>query len=208
MGAGRKAAGAPVNGPRERHDGFTAARKKRFLEALGKHGSIADACRVAGVSRRTFYYHRDKWPDFAAACEGALARAAGAVETLAWQRATVGADEVTIRDGKVVQIRRKPSDSMLRMLLMASNPRKYGRMAASRRKEIEKDMRRRIEAEVREEWCRRHVASDEEVDAELTKRLQAYGARIRADPQARAQGSGPGDGGHGEAGRGEEGLGE
>jgi hypothetical protein len=176
--------GQAKRGPRERHDGFTAARKKAFLEALAAKGTIADACRIAGVSRRTFYYHRDRWPDFAAACEAALVRAAGAVETLAWERATIGADEVTIRDGAVVQIRRKPSDAILRLLLMASNPRKYGRMAAWRRKAIEKETRERlraeIEAQVRGEWHRRHVASREEVEAELVERLDALARELRA----------------------------
>lgn len=167
-------------GPRERHDGFTAARKKAFLEALAKHGTLADACRIAGVSRRTFYYHRDRWQDFAAACEAALARAAGAVETLAWERATVGADEVTIRGGEVVQVRRRPSDAMLRMLLMASNPKKYGRMGRMRRADIEKELRPRIERELREKILGEEVASNEEVREALVRRLTAFGIRVRA----------------------------
>jgi hypothetical protein len=159
-------------GPRERHDGFTAKRKKIFLEALAKTGTIADACRIAAVSRRTFYYHRDRWGDFARACEAATARAAGAIETLAWERATLGAEEVLIRDGAVVQVRRKPSDAILRMLLMASNPKKYGRMARMRRKEIEKELRARIEKEV---WAAIEAEQPpiEQVRDELIGRLDA-----------------------------------
>jgi AcrR family transcriptional regulator len=162
--SGREQAGRP----RERHDGFTGARKKAFLEALGKYGTIADACRVAGVSRRTFYYHRDRWADFAAACEGQLARAAGAIETLAWERATVGAEEVVIRGGEVVQVRRKPSDAMLRLLLQASDPAKYGRMGEMRRGEIERQVRAQIAAEAAQ-------------DAQSTEALfEALAARLDA----------------------------
>lgn len=183
-------------GPRERHDGFTAAKKKACVEALSKYGNITDACRIAGVSRKTFHYHRSKWPDFASACEAALARAAGTIEAIAWQRATVGADEVTIRGGEVVQVKRKPSDSMLRMLLMASNPKKYGRLAQARRKEIEKDVRRRIKAEVREEWRRRPVDSSEELESALLKQLDIARTRLRAEAEAEAKArSGGGAGG-------------
>jgi hypothetical protein len=189
-------------GPRERHDGFTAAKKRACVEALATYGTIADACRVAGVSRKTFHYHRDKWPAFAAECEAALARAASAIEALAWERATIGAEEVIIRGGEVVQVKRKPSDSMLRMLLMASNPRRYGRLADARRKEIERQLRERIEAEVREEWRRRNFASNEQIEVELRKRLQAYGERVRAEaaalPEAGGE-AGRGGGAEGEA---------
>jgi AcrR family transcriptional regulator len=177
--------------PRERHDGFTAARKKAFLEALGKHGTIADACRIAGVSRRTFYYHRDRWADFAAACEGQLARAAGAVETLAWERATVGAEEVTIRGGEVVQVKRKPSDAMLRLLLQASNPRKYGRMAAARRKAIEREVRAKMLGEGRGRMP--PVATDAEVRDALVRALEAHGLRRRAAGQPEGAADGRGD---------------
>jgi len=172
--------------PRERWDGFTAARKKVFLEALGKHGTIADACRIAGVSRRTFYYHHDKWPDFAAACAGQLARAAGAVEALAWERATVGGEEMVIRGGEVVQVRRKPSDAMLRMLLQASNPKKYGRMAATRRKAIEKELRAKIAAEGGGGGVRQpRRATNEEVFESLLRSLHSLGVRMTAE-EARA----------------------
>jgi AcrR family transcriptional regulator len=180
--SGREQAGRP----RERHDGFTGARKKAFLEALGKYGTIADACRVAGVSRRTFYYHRDRWADFAAACEGQLARAAGAIETLAWERATVGAEEVVIRGGEVVQVRRKPSDAMLRLLLQASDPAKYGRMAEVRRAEIEGQVRAEIAAEA--------AQSTEGLFDELAARLAAMQAEESAEDSGVAGEAEPGEG--------------
>ena len=48
-----------------KRDGFTPAKKAKALEALGKYGNVADACRVAGISDTTFYRHLNKDPDFA-----------------------------------------------------------------------------------------------------------------------------------------------
>jgi hypothetical protein len=155
--------------PRYRHDGFTPARKALFLEALGQCGCYADACRVAGVSRKTFYYHRDRWADFRGQCEAAIARATVPLETLAWQRAVEGTPEKIIRGGEVVQIRLKPSDSVLRLLLQASNPKKYGRLSRGgpTRREIESQLRKRVENEVRAA-----IAEQSRVDgAELFERL-------------------------------------
>lgn len=39
--------------PRVRHDAFTEARKRAFLEALVKEGCIARACQRANVGART-----------------------------------------------------------------------------------------------------------------------------------------------------------
>src|SRR5205085_11727718 len=121
-----------------RRDGFTPEKRRKAVKALAKYGTVVDAARAVGVSDTTFYRHLNKDPDFLRMCLLAREQAAKPIETLAWERATIGAEEVVIRDGKIVQVKRKPSDAMLRMLLMASNPKKHGRMAAERRKAIEK----------------------------------------------------------------------
>lgn len=161
--------------PLARHDGFTPARRRACLEGLERFGTVTAACKAAGISRETFRRHRNASPDFRSACEAALARASGAVEAIAWERATVGAEEVTMRDGAVVQVKRKPSDAMLRMLLMASNPEKYGSLANARREAIEAAMRPRIEAELRAEAKSKEdrnsaesVALRAKIEAELT----------------------------------------
>jgi AcrR family transcriptional regulator len=178
-----------------KRDGFTPEKKRKAVKALAKYGTVVDAARAVGVSDTTFYRHLNKDPDFLRMCELAREEAAKPIETLAWERATIGAEEVVIRDGKVVQVKRKPSDAMLRMLLMASSPKRHGRMAGERRKVIEKEVRARIEAEVREELLRRQVATPEEVRAQLVKGLAALGHRLRAG-EAEAEGNewGEGDG--------------
>ncbi len=166
---------------RYRHDGFTAEKRRRFLKALGKTGCIADAARVAGVSTTTVDRWRKKDARFDRLCVTALDKAASHLDTLAWERGVIGIEEPVWHYGKLVGTRMKRSDAIFRMLLIASNRKKYGRMGAVARKQIEREVRAKIEAEVRAELLPR-VASDEEVEAALVKRLAAYQRRVRGQP--------------------------
>jgi hypothetical protein len=112
---------------RLRHDGFTPARQKAFLKTLGETGCVRDACRVAGVSSTTAYRCRERLAGFAERWDTALAMAATELEAVAWKRAVEGVEVQTIRKGKVVASVKKPSDSILRLLMQGANPAKYGR---------------------------------------------------------------------------------
>lgn len=136
---------------RYRHDGFTAKKRRRFLKALGKMGCIRDAAKVAVISTTTVDRWRAKDKSFDRQCVAALDMAASRIEPLAWERGVTGIEEPVIYYGKVVGMRLKRSDSIFRMILMASNPKKYGRMGAVKRKQIEKELRKRVEREVRAE---------------------------------------------------------
>jgi len=145
----------PAAGFRRRRDGFTAAKREAFVVALARYGTVSDACRVVGISDTTFRRHEKRDAEFAGRCRKAKREAAGKLETLAWERATVGADETLIRDGAVVQVKRKPSDAMLRLLMQASEPERYGGTMGRRvdvkalRADIEAELRPKIEAELR-----------------------------------------------------------
>jgi hypothetical protein len=170
------------------------------IEALAKYGNVTDAARVAGVSDTTFYRHLNKDPEFARLCDASRAKAARPLEMLAWQRAVEGAPETIIRKGEVVQIKVKPSDSMMRLMLQASNPKKYGRLSRGgpSRRQVEKKLRKTIEAEVRESMRLEMVASDEEVFESLCGALRVHGIRVRealAEEEAAARAGGDGSGG-------------
>lgn len=211
----------PAPGWRRKRDGFTAAKRQAFVAALATHGTIADACRIAGVSTTTFYRHEKRDADLASLCRAARAQAAGNLETLAWERGVTGIEEPVVQGGKVVATRRRRSDAIFRLILQASNPKKYGRMAAARRKEVEKEVRKRIEREVRAEIAGRLYATREETDAMILKRLSILHRRICADPAcaqcgreaaadaagAEAPGADPGDAAGAERGRAESGSG-
>jgi len=170
-----------------RHDGFTPEKRKRFLKTLAKTGCISDAARVAGISRNTAGRWRRKDGAFAKECGAAIEMAGSHVEVLAWERGVTGIEEPIYHYGKLVGTRIKRSDCIFRMLLMASNGKKFGRMGAVKRKEIELELRAQIklelraevEADVRKRLLPR-VASDEEVREALTKALIAFGDREAA----------------------------
>jgi len=147
-----------------KRDGFTPAKKAKAIEALGKYGNVADACRVAGISDTTFFRHLNKDPEFRSICEAARSKSAAVIEVLAWERGVTGIEEEVIHYGKVVGTRRKRSDAVFRMIMTASDPEKYGRQGQVLRTRIEKELRPRIEAEVRAEIAGREKAAA--VDAE------------------------------------------
>ena len=114
---------------RRRIDGFTPERQRRFLGALVETGCVGDSARVAGVSTTTIDRVRRLFPDFDAKCRAALDLALPNLEAIAYKRATVGAAQKVIRNGRLVEVRIKPSDSILRTLLAGAAPEKYGRFA-------------------------------------------------------------------------------
>lgn len=165
---------------RPRHDGFTREKRQRFLAEVERSGCIRDGCRAAGISKTTVERWRDKDAEFAAALALKLDLAAASLERLAYDRAVTGAEEVVIREGKIVAIKRKPSDAMLRMLLQGANPAKYGRTAGER--QASAAMRRRMKDELRAEIeAERDEPPIEEVRARVLERLDRIEAHHREE---------------------------
>ncbi len=79
--------------PRERADGFTAAKRRKCIKTLAKTGCVSDAARVSGVSRKTINDWRAKDPDFDRQCRVAIDKAGGHMETLAWERGVTGIED-------------------------------------------------------------------------------------------------------------------
>jgi hypothetical protein len=112
---------------RERIDGFSEEKEAAFLAELERSGCIRDAARVADISTTSISRHRRFRPAFDSACKLARVKARGPLEAIAWQRAVEGAETKIFRNGKLVEVRLKPSDAMLKTMLQASNPAKFGR---------------------------------------------------------------------------------
>ncbi|MBL8652475.1 MAG: hypothetical protein JNL35_18970 [Sphingopyxis sp.] len=93
------------------------ARTRVFLAVLAQTGCVADAARIAGVSRTSVNRSRRLFAPFDAACVEALANALRGLEAVAYQRAVVGRETIVYRDGKEVERRIVPSDSLLRLLI-------------------------------------------------------------------------------------------
>jgi len=104
-------------GLRIREDGWTVARTRTFLALLAQTGCVTDAARVAGVSRTSVNRSRKLFAPFDKACRDALAKALRGLEAVAYARAVEGREMVILRDGKEVERRIVPSDSLLALLL-------------------------------------------------------------------------------------------
>ena len=146
---------------RPRHDGFTPAKQKIFFKVLKKSGCIEDACRACGISTNTVRRWRNRWADFDEKVHCALAIASVELDMIAYKRATEGAEEKVYRDGKLVSVKVKPSDSILRLLMQGANPGKYGRTGQMPKGAILRELKKQAEAEAREKY--RAVATEAEL---------------------------------------------
>lgn len=174
---------------RPRHDGFTPARQRIFLETLRETGCILDACRSAGISSTTAYNARQRLPDLEKKWDLALAMVATPIEMIAYERATVGAERTVIREGKVVQTERKPSDTILRTLMLNGQRGREAAVGAAEREKIRAEVRRELELEQKRDG----VATHEELVAALAKRIAAVKRRYERQAQEakNAEGDGP-----------------
>ena len=163
---------AAEGGDRQRHDAFTPARKKLYLEALSKSGCILDACRETRVSSRTVYYHQGRDPEFRRHCELAIDMAGTTVELMAWERGVTGVEVDVIRGGKFVGTTLKRSDSILRLLLQGSNRKKYGPRPGFSRKRLLKHERSQMEREIRAQMAE-HLPSAETVRERIVRKVEA-----------------------------------
>jgi hypothetical protein len=129
-----------------RHDGWTGEKQRGFVEALAKAGNVRDACRVVGMSKTSAYRLRRIDPAFGEKWDAAQKQAGTSLDAVAFARAVEGVEEVVFRDGKEHTRRRRYSDSILRLLLQASNPEKYGRTGG----QLPVKAREEVEARVKE----------------------------------------------------------
>ncbi|HEY0028023.1 MAG TPA: hypothetical protein VGC35_09155 [Allosphingosinicella sp.] len=154
---------AAARGVRERIDGFSVEKEAVFLAELEKSGCVTDACRVADISTTSVTRHRRFRPAFDAACKLARVKARGPLEAIAWMRAVEGTPTKIIRKGKVVEERIKPSDAMLKTLMAAADPAKYGRGGGATPEQI---------AALKAEWeAERDRELTEEEEREVIDRL-------------------------------------
>ena len=104
---------------------FNKSARDRFLESLRETANVREACKAAGVGRRTAYDHRDADPEFAAAWKEAEEIATDALEAEARRRAIYGVAEPVFHKGAICGHIVKYSDRMLEILLKAHRPGKF-----------------------------------------------------------------------------------
>jgi len=104
---------------------MTARKKKKFLTAIAETGNITEACRLAQTTRTTVYRHKAADPDFAAKWEEAEEAAADMLEKEAWRRAVDGVEKGVYHEGKLVDVQKHYSDTLLIFLLKGRRPETY-----------------------------------------------------------------------------------
>lgn len=159
---------------RVRYDGWTPLRQRAFLRALSETGRYEDACRAVRVSSTAARAMRRLYPTFAAACDRAIAQAAGTLEQVAYERAVEGWDEPIVHAGKIVGHRRRYSEPLLRLLLQREAARDAGPAARAGGKTPSP-----------RGLIRKPALSEDEVNAALTRKLDALARRDAARQRER-----------------------
>lgn len=140
--------------PRYRRDGLTPHRQELFLKALAENGSVVDACAVAGISSTSAYRARERIEGFAKRWDAALAKVRPKLEEAAYKRAVEGWEEPVYQNGKLVGVKKRYSDSLLKMLVQREAPQPDKMDEHTRRialAEVEAILIERIEVLEREE---------------------------------------------------------
>lgn len=126
------AAGIPFDPvrTRARHDGWSAARQRIFIDALAATGSVTRACAEAGASPRSAYRLRMR-PDaasFAYAWDHALTLGVRHLVDVAMERAVRGVARGVWHEGSRVGEDYVPSDRLLMFLLANLLPTRFGKL--------------------------------------------------------------------------------
>lgn len=140
---------APVPRKVQRHDGWTPARQKAFIEALADTGSVSRAGAMVNMTPESAYYlRRQKGAEsFRRAWEAALDFGVARMKDIAFERAIEGYLVPMLVGGKLIGWRRKYNDRLLMFCL-----RHYGEDGSGKRTRIEYfSTRAQAGAAVREE---------------------------------------------------------
>lgn len=103
----------------------TPKKIEAFLEALDEGAGVSDACRIAGIARRSVYEWRAGDPEFRTAWDKAIERSADSLEAEAVRRARDGVDEPVFYKGEACGVVRKYSDTLLIFMLKARRPERF-----------------------------------------------------------------------------------
>ena len=99
--------------------------RETFLACLAETGQITKSAKAAKMDRERFYAERKRNPEFAAAWEAALEKAADMLEDVAIERAAKGVLKPVYQGGVKVGTVREYSDGLLTLLLKAHKPEKF-----------------------------------------------------------------------------------
>ena len=137
-----------------RHDGWTAARQRKFIAALAATGSVkAAAHRVNMTSEGAYLLRRHpEGESFRAAWEAALALGIQQLEDIAMERALHGTEVPVYSYGKLIGSRVVHNDRLLMFMLRNRAAKRFAGDRAKAMSATDKDTLRRLKREWRKDW--------------------------------------------------------
>lgn len=171
----------PVPRKCARHDGWTPARQRAFIDALNDTGSVKAACAVVNMSEEGAYYLRRQpgAEEFDAAWRAAQDRGIGLLRDALMHRAIHGVEVPVYSYGKLVGSRRAYNDRVGTFMLANYDGQLRGGASG-----LPLHMKRLVDEEVakaRAEWEEERRCSDEESDTRIRAEMDRIRARLRAD---------------------------
>lgn len=118
---------APVPSASTRHDGWTPARQRDFIDRLARIGLVASAARAVGMSPKSAYALRKRGgaESFAAAWDAALDHGRFRARSTAIERALHGVVTPVFYRGRQIGERRRFNDALLIAVLRSADDRPW-----------------------------------------------------------------------------------
>lgn len=169
----------------QRHDGWTEARQRRFIEALSVTGSVKAAAHRVNMTPEGAYLLRrhPQAASFRKAWEAALALGVQQLEDVALERALHGIEVPVYSYGKLVGSRIKHNDRLLMFMLRNRAPSRFNAQGqvTARRSSIGDPAYANELSRLKRKWRKEWEA---ERDAEAEERSEAAARSINAKLEA------------------------
>ncbi|MBX7499918.1 hypothetical protein K3181_00500 [Qipengyuania sp. YG27] len=172
----------PVPRKCARHDGWTATRQRRFIEALADSGSVESACRTVNMST-VGAYHLRRQPgadSFRAAWEAALDLGVQRIEDAAMDRALNGTEETIHYHGEHVATRRRYNERLVMFILRNRAADRFGEHGAKGPDAVGKMELERLRRKWRKQWEREWGAEQMKRECETMASINAKIDMVRA----------------------------
>lgn len=176
----------PVPRKCQRHDGWTAERQQRFIEALADSGSVRAAARAVNMSAEGAYYLRRQAgaTSFRRAWEAALDLGVQRIEDTAMDRALNGVEVPVYSYGKLVGTRIVHNDRLLMFMLRNRAPGRFAEGRAKSLNAVDKMELARLRTEWRKQWEREQGAEQMKRECETIASINAKIDLLRAKEEA------------------------
>jgi hypothetical protein len=184
----------PVPRRCRRHDGWTAARQRGFIEALADLGSVRAAANTVNMTPESAYQLR-RHPEagaFRKAWEAALGCGVQRLEDVAMERALNGVETPVYHFGRIVGTRRRYNDRLLMFVLRNRAGKRFAADSRQGTDAVAKSRLEKLRKQWRAEWEEeRRIAAQregEEIIESINRKLDRMNDRRRAamSPEVRA----------------------